>query len=242
MTFDTLRALADRAALFTALRQQQLRSATEELGEHRWDVDLAAGTFAFASEDDPARTLSATPHLVASIAPGPRSLMWSWALPRGDSAGVGERLRAYGVEHGIPELTSGEIAFGDDAGDDADGWIAELAHVVGGAAVEITGISPYYSAPAGGSRAVLLVEHAVPALTVATAMAALPGILPELSLSDPRASVWDLARLAGWTLEWTDASFSGAVVSDATGSATFRFDAYARIAGVQASLTAVPST
>ncbi|HWU28644.1 MAG TPA: hypothetical protein VN041_06055, partial [Microbacterium sp.] len=48
MTFETLRALADRAALFTALRQDQLMTATDALGEHRWDVDLAAGTFTFA--------------------------------------------------------------------------------------------------------------------------------------------------------------------------------------------------
>lgn len=241
MTFETLRALADRAALFTALRQDQLRTATEALGDHRWDVDLTAGAFVFTGTEDPTRTLQASPHLIASIAPGPRSLMWSWALPQGDPTGVGERLRAYGAEHGIPELTTGEVAFGSDAGEDIDAWIADLAHVIGGAAAEITGISPYYSAPAGGSRAVLLLDDAIPPLTVATAMTVLPRILSGLTLSDPRAAVWDLARLAGWTLQWADESFSGAVITDATGSATFRFDQYARITAVQASLASSPA-
>jgi hypothetical protein len=49
--------------------------------------------------------------------------------------------------------------------------------------------------------------------------------------------VWDLARLAGWTLTWTDESFSGARVVDDTGSAVFRFDEQARIAGIESSLT-----
>src|SRR5690606_903923 len=165
MTFETLRSLADRAALFTALRQDQLVTATDALGEHRWDADLDAGTLTFASLDDSARTLVATPHLLASIAPGPRSLMWSWALPQGDRTGITQRLRAYGEEHGISELTDGEVAFPDDAGDDLEQWIAELAHAVGGAAVEITGLSPYYSAPAGGARAVLLLDAPLEPLT-----------------------------------------------------------------------------
>ncbi|WP_309127770.1 DUF6882 domain-containing protein [Microbacterium sp.] len=233
MTFEILTALADRAALFTALRQDQLAAATDALGEHRWDADLAAGTFTFTAETDPSRTLVATPHLVASIAPGPRSLMWSWALPQGDRTGVTDDLRAYGEQHGITELTTGEVAFPDDIGDDVDDWISRLAHTVAGAAVEITGLSPYYSAPAGGARAVLLLDAPIEPLTVAAAVAALPRILSGTAMRDPRASVWDLARLAGWTMEWTDDAFSGALVSDSTGTATFRFDEQARISGVE---------
>lgn len=236
MTFETLRALADRAALFTALRQDQLATATDALGEHRWDVDLEAGTFTFASADDPARTVVATPHLLASIAPGPRSLMWSWALPQGDRTGITDRLRAYGDEHGIAELTQGEVAFPDDAGDDLEDWIVALAHAIGGAAVEITGLSPYYSAPTGGARAVLLLDAPLEPLTIAAAVSALPRLLGDLEMTDPRASVWDLARLAGWQLEWADDAFSAATLTDATGSATFGFDEYARITDVKGTL------
>lgn len=237
MSFETLRALADRAALFTALRQDQLATATGSLGEHRWDADLATGTLTFTADHDPARTVDTVPHLLVSIAPAPRSLVWSWALPHGDPGGVTDALRAYGEQHGVPELTEGEVPFPDDTGDDLDGWIADIAHVIGGAAVEITGRSPYYSAPfGGGSRAVLLLDAPIPPLTVAAAVTALPRVLTELAPTDPRSSVWDLARLAGWRLEWVDDEFSAAEVSDATGSATFRFDEYARISGISGAL------
>jgi len=65
---------------------------------------------------------------------------------------------------------------------------------------------------------------------------ALPRTLAQTPLPDARTAVWDLARLAGWTLTWTDESFSGATVTDASGTATIRFDEQARISGVESSL------
>ncbi|UWF77971.1 MULTISPECIES: DUF6882 domain-containing protein [Microbacterium] len=236
MTFADLTSLADRAALFTALRQDQLAAATEALGEHRWDVDLAAGRFTFTAESDAGRTLTARPHLVASIAPGPRSLMWAWALPQGDPSGVATRLREYGEQHGIPELTQGEVPFPEDTGDDLQEWITGFAHVIGGVAVELSGLSPYYTASTGGSRVVLLLDAPLEPLTVSAAASALPRILTGLALPDARTSVWDLARLASWQLEWADADYSAATVTDASGSATFSFDEYARITDIRSRL------
>ncbi|MGF2948750.1 DUF6882 domain-containing protein [Microbacterium alcoholitolerans] len=237
MTFETLRSLADRAALATALRQDQLIAAVDALGEHRWEVDLSAGLLTFAAEADPSRTLQGKPHLIASIAPGPRSLMWAWALPEKHDSTTAEKLRAYGEQHGIAELTDGEVPFGDDTGGEHDQWLVDLAHVVGGATAEIAGLSPYYVAQVGESRAVMQVDVPLPALTVSAAVTALPRALSGLEMRDPRASVWDLSRLAGWRLEWVDEAFSAAVVSDATGTATFRFDEQARIAGIESTLT-----
>ncbi len=82
----------------------------------------------------------------------------------------------------------------------------------------------------------LLLDAPLDALTVASAVTALPRILWDLTLTDPRASVWDLARLAGWRLEWADDAFSAATLTDATGTATFRFDEYARIPDVKGTL------
>ena len=238
MTFAALQPLADRAALFTALRQDALATATDALGEHRWDADMAAGTITFTANADPTRQLVARAHLIATIAPGPRSMLWAWAHPQGDAQGVAAQLRAYGAEHGIADLTTPEVPFPADAAADED-WIAQAAHVVGGVAVELTGRSPYYSAPVGGgTRAVFLLDAPLPALTVSDAVIALPRILSGLALSDARTSVWDLARLAGWTLTWTDEAFSGATVVDTSGSATFRFDEQARISGIEGSLAA----
>ena len=83
----------------------------------------------------------------------------------------------------------------------------------------------------------LLLEAPIAPLTVAAAVSALPGVLTDLTLSDPRASVWDLGRLAGWHLEWADDAFSAAVLGDDTGSAVFRFDEYARITDIKGTLT-----
>ncbi|WP_136033955.1 DUF6882 domain-containing protein [Microbacterium sp. PF5] len=236
MTFAALQPLADRAALFTALRQDALSAAADALGEHRWDADLTAGTLAFTANADPTRQLVTRAHLIATIAPGPRSLLWAWAHPQGDPQGVAAQLRAYGTEHGVAELTSPEVPFPAEASGDAD-WIAQAAHTIGGVAVELTGRSPYYSAPVdGGTRAVFLLDAPLAPLTVADAVVALPRVLSGAALPDARTSVWDLARLAGWTLTWTDEAFSGATVVDTSGTATFRFDEQARISGVESSL------
>lgn len=238
MTFAALQPLADRAALFTALRQDALSAAADALGEHRWDADMSAGTLTFTANADPSRQLVARAHLIATIAPGPRSLLWAWAHPQGDPQGVAGQLHAYGTQHGIAELTTAEVPFPADSTADED-WIAQAAHTIGGVAVELSGRSPYYSAPVGGgTRAVFLLDAPLAPLTVADAVVALPRVLATLSLPDARTSVWDLARLANWTLTWTDESFTGATVVDASGSATFRFDEQARIAGIESSLAA----
>ncbi|MCK3769642.1 DUF6882 domain-containing protein [Microbacterium aerolatum] len=236
MTFAALQPLADRAALFASLRQDALTDAVDALGEHRWDADMAAGTLTFSATSDPSRTLVTRPHLVATIAPGPRSLLWAWAHPQGDPQGIAAQLRDYGAQYGLTELTQSELSFPEDAGDDLDAWIADAAHQIGTIAVEITGRSPYFAAPiGGGTRAVFLLDAPIPATTVAEASAKLPRILSGLNLSDARSSVWDAARLAGWNMQWTDEEFTGATVSDDSGSVTFRFDEQARITGIEGS-------
>lgn len=235
MTLAALQPLADRAALFTALRQDALAAATDSLGDNRWDADMATGTLTFTSNADPGRRLETRAHLVATIAPGPRSLLWAWAHPQGDPQGVAAQLREYGNEHGIAELSTPEVPFPADAS--GDEWIAQTAHTLGGVAVELTGRSPYYSAPVGGgTRAVFLLDAPIPPLTVANAAIALPRMLASVALPDARTAVWDLARLASWKLEWTDESFSGARVTDATGTVTFRFDEQARITNLESHL------
>ncbi len=234
MTFAALQPLADRAALFVALRQDALTSATEALGDNRWDADMNAGTLTFTANADATRQLVTRAHLVATIAPGPRSLLWAWAHPQGDAQGIAAQLRDYGQQYGIAELSQPELAFPEDTGAEIDEWIAAAAHQIGTVATEITGRAPHYSAPVGGgTRAIFLLDAPLAAQTVSDAVIALPRLLSTLALSDARSSVWDAARLAGWNLQWTDEAYSGAVVSDASGSATFRFDEQARITGIE---------
>lgn len=242
MTFAALQPLADRASLFAALRQEALTTAVDKLGEHRWDVDMAAGTLTFSAKANPEQQLVTTPHLIATIAPGPRSLLWAWAHPQGDPTGVAAQLRDYGVKYDIAELSQSELAFPEDTGDDLDEWIAQTAHQVGAIAVEITGRSPYYSAPiGGGTRAIFVLDAPIAPLSVQDAVIAAPRLLEGLDLRDARSSVWDAARLAGWSMQWTDDAFSGAIVADASGEATFRFDEQARVTGIEGSVGAAPA-
>lgn len=240
MTFAALQPLADRAALFTALRQDALASAIDALGENRWDADMGTGTLTFTSVADPSRQLVTRATLIATIAPGPRSLLWAWAHPQGDPQGIAAQLRDYGQQYGITELTQAELPFPAEA--DEEGWIEKAAHTIGGVAVEVTGRSPYYSAPVGGgTRAVFLLEAPIAPTTVAAAVPTLPRLLASVTLPDARSAVWDAARLGGWNLQWTDEAFTGATVTDASGSATFRFDAEARIIGIEGSLGGAPT-
>jgi len=238
MTFAALQPLADRAAIFAALRQDALATAVEALGENRWDADMAAGTLTFTSKADPANQLVTRAHLIATIAPGPRSLMWAWAHPQGDAQGVAAQLRDYGTQYDIAELSQAELAFPEDTGSDLEAWIAQAAHQIGTVATEITGRSPYYSTPVGGgTRAIFLLDAPIAPTTVQGAVMVAPRILSGLDISDARSAVWDAARLAGWDLQWADEAFTGATVTDASGSATFSFDEHARITGINGSIS-----
>lgn len=235
MTFDVLRPLADRASFFTALRQDQLRAATDSLGPHRWDVDMTAGTITFTSDANPQHQIIGRIRLLASIAPGPRSLLWGWAHPLGQHDPVAAQMRDYGTQYGVEALSNSEVPFPEDTGDDLDAWITDASHVVGGVAAEITGHSPYYSAPAGGgTRAVFALDGVLGPLTVAETVVSFPRILSQTTPNDQRTSVWDLARLAAWQMAWTDEQYTGATVTDATGTATFRFDENARVLSLEA--------
>lgn len=237
MTFNALQHIADRAALYAALRQDQLQAANDTLGPLRWDVDMATPSITFSPEGDPSRAVTSRAHLIASLAPGPRSLLWGWAHPQGDAAGPVARLREHGEAEQIAALSSAELLFPEDTSADLDEWIAQAAHQVAAVAIELTGLSPYYSTPlGGGARAVFLLESPLPPLDLPNALIALPRILSQTTLADPRTSVWGLAKHAGWAMQWTDAAYSGAVLSDATAHATFRFDEAGRISGVESSI------
>lgn len=241
MAFDSLSSLYDQAALYARLQQESLVELTDSLGEYRWDVDLSAGSFAFTSEADPTRRILAGAELIASIAPGPRSMLWGWSMPNGRSNGFAAQLREYGEQHGIADLVESEVPFPDEQIDDLGAWVLDAAHQVGTVATAISGHGPYFAiSGGGGSRGVVMLTlfPPLPQPTLASAIAALPRLLSELRVSDQRRAVWGLAQLAGWTLAWSDEQFSGVTLTDGASTATIGFDAQARITGVEAQLSA----
>lgn len=230
--FPALQPAIDRGMLLALLQQDALVEATAALGAHRWDVDMPAGTLTFTSEQDPSRSLVTKTTLIASIAPGPRSMLWAWAHPQGDPEGPSAALRAAGERDGVAELAQGEVAL--PAGVETPDGIAALAHEIGQAATGILGRGPYYSAPIdGGTRFVFLLDAPLPPLTVATTVTKLPRMVSTGLLRDARTSLWALANTQGWAFEWGDPTFHSATVSDGASRVTVTFDDAGRVTGAQ---------
>ncbi|WP_040166593.1 DUF6882 domain-containing protein [Microbacterium gorillae] len=238
-TFPALQPYIDRGLLLALLHQDALVEATTALGPHRWDVDMQAGTLTFASESDPARTLTTKAQLVASIAPGPRSILWGWAHPQGHAEGSVAGLRRQGEKDDVRELREAELPLPETVNASDGDALAAIAHELGQTATGILGAGPYYSAPVeGGTRIVFLLDAPLPELTLATTVIKLPRLLSTGLFRDARTSVWGLATAKGWTFRWSDDQYLGADLSDGSSSAHLTFNAQGQITGVQASASA----
>jgi len=237
IAFDDLRTPHDRGALFAALSQARLQDeATERLGgEFDYQADLEADVLVFTGQRT-GRTIETSVELIASVAPGPGTVVWGRALPAGGRAGA-ERLVELGRADGLASLTADEVPFpvlGDGAASAAMAAI-EISAVVATA----TGGGITYVVSAGASAAVLLLgalDFAVPRIdhTFPTRVAAALG---AGTISDHRAAVHGLAVMSGWTAAWADDWTSVALADPVTGhAAELDFDEYARLANLRASL------
>ncbi|CAK9782647.1 hypothetical protein CC85DRAFT_283987 [Cutaneotrichosporon oleaginosum] len=234
--FPALAPWIEAGQLAALLQQDALVEAGDELGEHRFDVDMAAGTLTFTSDDG--RKLECGAHLLCSIAPGPRSILWGWAHPRGDDVAAG--LRRAGDELKLPELAAEELPF-PEGFEPTEDDVAALAHEIGAAAVGILRRGPYYSAPNGTARVLFILDAPLPQLTLATAVAKAPRILASGLINNPRRAVEGLAGMMGWSSSAV-ADGRGLQFGDGKSAATVMFDENGRWAGISAALAAGAST
>jgi hypothetical protein len=230
--FPALAPWIEAGQLAALLQQDALVEAGDELGEHRFDVDMAAGTLTFTSDDG--RKLECGAHLLCSIAPGPRSILWGWAHPRGDDVAAG--LRRAGEEHRLPELVAEELPF-PEGFEPTEDDVAGLAHEIGAAAVGILKRGPYYSAPNGTARVLFILDAPLPTLNLATAVAKAPRILASGLINNPRRAVEGLVGMMGWNAS-PIADGRGMQLSDRTSAATVMFDENGRWAGLSAATAA----
>lgn len=210
----------------------------ETLGDHRWNMDTEQGTLAFTPTGG-GQPIVTKAHLVASIAPGPRSMLWGWAHPQAGPGNPAARIRELGEQHGIRELTSPELPFTTDAVEEALlDEIAALAHVVGSVAVEATRMSPYYSAPVGGgTRFVFLLEGIeVPEPQILHVTSRAVHVLGASGVRDQRSAVMGLAQHTGWRIAWTTDGSTIRLTDPNSGEATFGFDQHGRISGITGDL------
>lgn len=202
---NQIRRCGQHACIYAMLRQELLDDVlTTQLGDYRWDVDLGSQRFTFSS---PSGEVSATAHLLASIAARPATLMWGFApsfTQYGPAVTLSAGVRQVGQAQGLAQLTDHEVAYHVPPGADQGEVIAALAHDVGALGVELFGPGYcYYSMPiGGGSRAVVLLgdlSHPLPEVTLADVFSRLPRYLT--GIDDPAWSLDGLVRLCpGWAI------------------------------------------
>lgn len=226
-----LQNVANRAAYYATLRQTLLAETLEEqVGDHQIAGDLQEGTLQFVGAEC---TLTARSHLIASVAPGPKSLLWGWAHPQGGGEVAG-RVKELGERFGITDLTSPELPF--DAGDDIAATTAHLGHLAACVGVEATRLSPYYTVNAGGgTRLVMVLEGIdVPEPSLMQVASRIEPVLTSGIITDHRSAVLGLAEhREGFTVEDQGQQL---VLSDETGSVTFSLDDRQRITNASMSL------
>lgn len=242
ITPSGIQSVADHGALYAMLGQRVLSEHLEQqLGPFRFDVDLQESTLWFTAESDPSRVVETRLHFIASIAPGPRSILWGWAHPQAQDKTVPEKLRALGEQHGIGDLTSPEVPFSTDAQGDALGNdIAQLAHTIAAAAVEATGMTPYYTTPSGGGSRIVFLLEGIPLRRIDLAIdgAGITSALMNSATTDRRASLLGLARHGGFGATNEPESVT---ISDVGGSQIrATFDQQDRLANLSMHLVPTP--
>lgn len=203
---EQVRRVGQHAVIFAELRQEALGDWFEEkLGtDYRFDVDNDLAQFEFSSARG---SITARARLIASVAPQPPSALWAFApmfAAYPTVAELGPRIRAFGAQHELPDFTASELPFDLAETGDAEAVIAEVAHDLGRAAVEIFGAEyVYYSAPTGSTRLVYLLDRwsiPPPRLELSQVAAAMPRL--ALLCDDVAWSLDGLARLAPeWRVE-----------------------------------------
>jgi hypothetical protein len=168
--------LYDSYALGSAEQQEHAQAV---VGGRPFSADLTRGVVGF----EPGLEMRA--ELIGSEATDPGSWMWSWANPSGfpdQVTGAARHARGYGEQHGVDELTTGEIPLdGAPVG-------FRLAVVTCG----LAGGYAYYPATAApGTTAYLLLDH--PSL-------ALPPVQPSRVLS-----VLTAVTASGQVTDWRHA-------------------------------------
>jgi Family of unknown function (DUF6882) len=177
--------LFDRFALDSAERQEH---AQEVVGGRPFTADLSRGVVGF----EPGLEMRA--ELVGTEADDPGSWMWSWANPSGfpdHVTAAARHARGYGEQHGVGELTTGEIPL--------DG--AALGYRLTVVTCGLAGGYAYYPAAAApGTTAYMLLDHpslALPPVQLSRALRVLTAVSASGQVADWRYALVSYAGQRG---------------------------------------------
>ncbi len=239
MQFDGLHAVADYAALYTCLRQVAFADfLRERLGsfESRCDPAERSVVFTSTASSDPdgqRDCVRSRATLIAVIESD--AIVWGWAHPRGEPAGPAAALRDVGARFGVDDFAVPRVSLPPSLSRDqiAD-YRTEAIDIVAAAAVESTGISPYWTAQHDdGDLAVYLLDDvALPEPTFADFATTMPTVMRSLAVNDHRVAIHGMAARRGWHISWRTGSDGGRSpicdVTDGESVAHVEFDRRAR--------------
>lgn len=239
IAFDDLRALHDSGALYALLSQSLMNEGVEQRlgGEFDWSADLDADSLVFTGRAS-GSTITTTVELMATVAPGPQSMLWGRAQPRGGGAGA-QRILDHGRAENLPSLLNDEVPLPDGwdpydtAGDVAQEISAVVSTVTGGGLTSVVPVG-------GGTVAVLLLgdlDFARPRIDHRF-LARAPMALGTGLIDDHRNALHGLAVMSGWTIDWSE-NWDRADLSDpVTGNPSAAvFDEYGRLVTLEGALS-----
>lgn len=239
-TFQGFHAVSDRAALYLAFQNDAFADMlNDRLGEHRYDVDLQKQRLSFTSDGN-GQQIDTHCTLVATVAPGPKSLMWGWAHPMGKADGPAKAIEALGQKYGITDLTTAELALPAELnGAELENTVSELASGAANIGVEATSMSPSYIVDVGGGTLVVFLLDGIdlPQLTFQEFSIKIGRLLSATSIRDHRQAIGGLAERCHWSLDYEDGQFSTATLTDGHSTAQLRFDDLGRVAHLSLELT-----
>lgn len=224
-----------QGALWAPINQSLLSDYLETRvgGEHSWQVDVPNATVTFTGVDG--RQVGAELELLASFAPGPRSMRWAWAMGRPGPEST--RLRDWGQRAGLTWLTQAEVPLQIDA-DEPDELFSQLrqsSHVLAAAVEGISARAPYYTFPNGQGGVLLgllrMPQWGGPRIDEAFPRRLSMG-LEAVLIPDVRASVHRLGEHAGWGINWADAGHVQLTDPLSAGVADITFDEPGRVSDI----------
>lgn len=236
MTIEGIEGFVRDGATWALYNQFKFMDYQEErIGEGGdFAVDMQTQTIEFTGQRGSIRGRF---EALASFAPGPRSMLWTWAM--GHETDEGRRLRDWGQANGVGWLTQPELPISTAAqGDELVNQVRQTVHDVAAAISAISGLAPYYSAPTGQGNYILgfihLDDYPAPRIDQA-----LPRLLGAAFQNQPgvdhRPGAQRFAQLAKFQYHWAD---GGLVMNDPQtgGAVQLSFTEQGWLNGLKASL------
>jgi len=197
-------------------------------------VDLSKNQITFIPKLHKRNDLVCTAHLIGSVAADPHSVMWGWHNPQFAGEHVtrlSERIRDFGENNGVPQLTQGEY----DLDDSAD--VRHVANQIAAMASRITGMPISYIVNAGSTAVVLTLDpvgFALPTPSFVTfPRVCLAPIQEGGWVFDHRRAVQGYAQARNIPHGWAP-NFTGIQLRFPDGVVTVDFDEQGRVGQVNA--------